>query len=330
MKLLVTGSAGHLGEALMRALPGLGHSPVGMDINPSEYTDVVGPVTDAARVREAMAGVEAVLHVATLHKPHVASHSKQDFIDTNVTGTLCLLEAAVELGVRRVVFTSTTSAFGAALIPAPGGPAAWIEESAAGLPKNIYGVTKLAAEDLCALFARKHGLNCTVLRTSRFFPEADDSKEVRDRFSQENAKANEFLFRRVDLLDVVHAHECALRDGVPSVSGGFARYIISATSPFQREHLGDLRRNPGAVVAALYPEFSKIYAAAGFHMFDDIARVYVNDHARQGLGWVPRYDFARILAQISAGQPIGSDLARAVGVKGYHDEVFDDGPYPVE
>jgi len=327
MKILVTGSAGHLGEALMRVLPEMGYAPVGMDLNASRFTDQVGTLCEPGFVAEAMAGMKAVLHTATLHKPHVATHSKQDFIDTNITGTLNLLEAAAKQGIRDFVLTSTTSAFGDALNPAIGAPAAWITEAVTGQPKNIYGVTKTAAEDLCALFARKHGMNCTVLRTSRFFPEPDDSKDIRAGFADENAKANEFLFRRVDLRDVVTAHECALRAVPP---GGFAKYIISASSPFRQQHLGDLRHDPGAVVGALYPEFAAIYDAASYRMFADIGRVYVNGSARNELGWAPEYDFGRVLEQIAAGQPVGSDLARTVGAKGYHSEVFEDGPYPVE
>ena len=101
-----------------------------------------------------MAGVEAVLHAATLHKPHVATHSRQEFVDTNVTGTLNLLEEAAAAGVGAFVFTSTTSVFGDALVPPPGAPAAWITEDVVPVPKNIYGVTKVAAEDLCQLFHR--------------------------------------------------------------------------------------------------------------------------------------------------------------------------------
>ena len=74
------------------------------------------------------------------------------FVDTNVTGTLNLLEEAVAAGVGRFVFTSTTSAFGRALTPPPGAPAAWVTEDVAPVPRNIYGVTKIAAED--ALRAR--------------------------------------------------------------------------------------------------------------------------------------------------------------------------------
>ena len=123
-----------------------------------------------------MRGVQAVFHAATLHKPHVATHSRQDFVDTNITGTLNLLEEAATAGVESFVFTSTTSVFGDALVPPAGAPAAWVTEDVTPVPKNIYGVTKAAAEDLCQLFHRNQGLACIVLRTSRFFPEEDDNK----------------------------------------------------------------------------------------------------------------------------------------------------------
>ncbi len=72
--------------------------------------------------------------------------------------------------------------------------------------KNIYGATKVAAEDLCELAARDQGLPVVVLRTSRFFPEADDRDDVRASFIDTNLKVNEFLYRRVELSDVVRAH----------------------------------------------------------------------------------------------------------------------------
>jgi UDP-glucose 4-epimerase len=136
-----------------------------------------------------MSGVEVVLHAATLHKPHVGTHSRQEFVDTNVTGTLNLLEAAVSEGVKSFVYTSTTSVFGDALVPGAGAPAAWITEEVTPVPKNIYGVTKTAAEDLCQLFHRNQRLPCIVLRTSRFFPEEDDNEEVRKVFFRRECKS---------------------------------------------------------------------------------------------------------------------------------------------
>ncbi|MBS0590342.1 MAG: NAD(P)-dependent oxidoreductase, partial [Proteobacteria bacterium] len=194
MKILVTGSSGHLGEALMRRLREDRREAVGIDILPSAWTDHVGTIADRNFVARCMRGVDVVLHAATLHKPHVATHSRQDFVDTNISGTLNLLEEAVAGKAKAFVYTSTTSAFGDALTPPPDAPAAWITEDVAPIPKNIYGVTKVAAENLCQLFRRKFALPCLVLRTSRFFPEADDNKHMRDSYADANIKANEFLY----------------------------------------------------------------------------------------------------------------------------------------
>ncbi len=115
MKVLVTGSAGHLGEALVRTLRDLQYEVVGLDILASPFTTQIGSIADRSWVRRCMRGVEIVWHAATLHKPHVATHTMQDFVDTNITGTLALLEAAVAAGVGCFLYTSTTSTFGAAL-----------------------------------------------------------------------------------------------------------------------------------------------------------------------------------------------------------------------
>src|SRR5215831_13942884 len=138
-RVLVTGSAGHLGEALVRVLREQGRDVVGLDLLASPFTTVTGPVTDRAVVRRCLEGVGTVLHAATLHKPHIGSHSRQDFVDTNVSGTLTLLEEAVAAGVESFVFTSSTSVFGRALTPLPGEPATWITEDVTPVPRNIYG-----------------------------------------------------------------------------------------------------------------------------------------------------------------------------------------------
>jgi UDP-glucose 4-epimerase len=326
MTVLVTGSAGHLGEALMRTLPDAGHPAIGIDITPSAFTTAVGSITDRAFVRRCMQGVRAVFHAATLHKPHVATHSPQDFVDTNITGTLVLLEEAVTAGVDAFIFTSTTSTFGRALTPMPGMPAAWITEDVAPVPKNIYGVTKVAAESLCELVHRSEGLPCLVLRTSRFFPEPDDNADVRQRYDDTNIKVNEILYRRVDVQDVVTAHLLALEK---ASAIGFGRYIVSATTPFSAEDVQALRLDAPAVVRRLFPEYEEAYARRGWVMFPSLDRVYINTLARTELGWRPRYDFAHALASLAAGEDYRSPLARAIGSKGYHAQVFRDGPYPV-
>jgi nucleoside-diphosphate-sugar epimerase len=314
MKILVTGSTGHLGEALMRTLRERNMPVLGVDILPSPFTDVVGSIADRAVVDACMPGVTHVLHAATLHKPHVATHPPQAFVDTNVTGTLNLLEAAVANRVRAFIFTSTTSTFGDALTPPRGSPAAWITEDVVPIPKNIYGVTKTAAEDLCRLFHRDQKLPCLILRTSRFFPEEDDLAERRA-YDQPNLKANEYLYRRVDVEDVVSSHLVAM-DKAPTL--GFGKFIITATSPFQRADLAQLGVDAPAVLARYFPEFPSIYAKLGWTMLPTLDRVYVNTRAREVLGWQPKYDFAHVLRCVAAGAEYRSPITLNIGSKGYH------------
>jgi UDP-glucose 4-epimerase len=327
-RVLVTGSSGHLGEALVRVLRERGVPVAGLDLKPGPYTAITADLADRDAVRAALSGgalsgaalsgggFTAVLHAATLHKPHLGSHSKRDFIDANVIGTLNLLEESVAAGARAFVYTSTTSAFGRALRPAPGEPAAWITEDVRCVPRNIYGVTKVAAEDLCQLARAEHGLPVLVLRTSRFFPEGDDDDAVRAEYPDGNVKANELLYRRVDIADVADAHLLAL-ERAPEI--GFGTYIISATTPFTRQDMAAVRRDMGAVVLEKYPDLKDIYTRLGWRLFPAIDRVYVNARARAELGWKPRYDFRSVLDALKRGADPRSPLARAVGAKGYHD-----------
>lgn len=326
MRVLVTGSAGHLGEALVRILRDLNHDVVGLDILESPFTTHVGSITDRSRVRRCMNGVQTVLHAATLHKPHVGTHSRQEFVDVNVTGTLNLLEESVAAGIESFVYTSTTSVFGDALIPPQGAPAAWITEDVTSVPKNIYGVTKAAAEDLCQLFHRNQRLPCIVLRTSRFFPEEDDNAKVRAAYSDANAKANEFLYRRVEIEDVVSAHLLAI-ERAPAI--GFRKYIISATTPFLPGDLAELRIDAPQVVRQRVPDYEAEYHRRGWKMFPSIDRVYVNERAGRELGWKPRYDFRHVIDRLKAGDDLRSPLAQLIGSKGYHSKTFSDGPYPI-
>ena len=327
MPILVTGSAGHLGEALMRTLRDAGRDAVGIDVKETPFTDKVGSITDRRFVKQCMQDAHAVLHTATLHKPHVATHTRQDFVDTNITGTLNLLEEAAEAGAGAFVFTSTTSVFGRALTPPGRAPAAWITEDVAPLPKNIYGLTKLAAEHVCELFHTIRGLNCLILRTSRFFPEADDRREIRQSYDDANVKVNELLYRRADIEDIVSAHVLAVEKAHII---GFGRYIVSATTPFTRDDLHELRTDAAAVARRHVPRSERVYARRGWSMFPSIDRVYVNERARNELGWRPSYDFARVIDLVDVGEDPRSPLARAIGSKGYHAQAFAGGPYPID
>lgn len=326
MTILVTGSAGHLGEALMRTLRGKGRDARGADILESPFTDLKGDIADPDFAARAVKGASAVIHAATLHKPHVATHTMRQFVDTNITGTLNLLEAAAREGSESFILTSTTSTFGEAMKPPHGAPAVLVTEKLEPVPKNIYGVTKLAAENLCRLVHKKHKLPCIVLRTSRFFPEMDDSAAIREGYDDLNVKVNELLYRRADIADIVDAHLLAIERARDI---GFGRYIVSATTPFTPDDLAELGRDAPAVLKR-YAGYEAEYERRGWRMFDTLDRVYVNDLARAELGWRPKTDFFTALDSLKRGESPFSAMKDAIGKKGYHDRVFDDGPFPVD
>lgn len=326
VRILLTGSAGHLGEALARTLSPL-HEVVGLDRTPSPFTSVVGSITDADVVERAADGVDAVLHTATLHKPHIVTHGRREFVDTNIAGSLNLLEAAAKARVRSFVYTSTTSVYGHSLSPGLEAPAAWITEDVVPLPKNIYGITKKAAEDLCELFHRKYDLPCVILRTSRFFPDEDDDAAVRSAYRDGNVKANELCYRRADIEDVVEAHLLAM---ARASELRFGRYVISATTPFTRSDATRLRMDAPGVLGERVPGYEREYARRGWKMFPSIDRVYDNTLARRELGWEPRWTFDHALERLAAGAEARSSLAAKIGFKGYHAGRFPDGRYPVD
>lgn len=299
MRILLTGSSGWLGRFLAPRLRLEGHRVVGLDVAPGSDTDVLGSVADRSLVDGVFAehGIEAVVHAGALHKPDIARYPKQAFVDVNVAGTLNLLEAAAAAGNDRFVFTSTTSLMvSEALHGGALDRAAWMTEDYGPLePRNIYGITKLAAERLCRLAHREHGLAICILRTSRFFPEEDDTHR---RPSGPNIKANEFLNRRLTVEDAAEAHVAALAKA-PEL--GFGTFIVSAAPPFAPEDCEALALDAATVVARLFPEAPELYARAGWTLPERIDRVYVPAAAEARLGFRARTDFASILEAMARG-----------------------------
>lgn len=312
----------------MLSLPSLGYTPIGIDILESANTTHVGSIADRDFVASLFCRyptIRHVLHAATLHKPHVDSHSKSDFVDVNITGTLNLLEEAAarkDKTVESFVFISTTSTFGRALSPRPGEPAAWITEDVVPIPKNIYGVTKVAAEDLCRLLQVQTDLPVVVLRTSRFFPEADDDADRRALVGgggdgDENLKVLELVYRRVDIADVVSACMCAMGKARELRWG---KYVISAPPPFcnDPEVLKRLDSGAGEVYAECVPGIKDVFEKKGWRFLPRLDRVYDSSKAIQELGWQPRYTIQHAVGKIMAGEEWRSDLTFKVGKKGYH------------
>jgi UDP-glucose 4-epimerase len=302
MHVVLTGSSGWLGRFLAPRLRAAGHTVVGLDVAPGPHTQVVGSVADAQAVAAAfaLAPVQGVIHAGALHKPDLARHPTQAFIDVNVSGTLNLLQAARAAGASRFVFTSTTSLMiSQAIRDETTEHAVWLDEGSGPLePRNAYGATKLAAEALCRVAWLEHRLPCVVLRTSRFFPEDDDTHTTP---SGPNLKANELLYRRHTVEDSAEAHLLALEQA-PAL--GFETFIVSALTPFVRDEAAELAHDAAAVIERHFPGTMALYAARGWTLPQRIGRVYDASRLQRVLGFCCRTDFAAVLQALREGAPL--------------------------
>jgi len=307
MKILVTGAAGWLCRVLIPILREAGHDPVGLDVAPGPHTDIVGSVADRALLETLFAAhrFDAVVHAGALHKPDIARYPAQAFVDVNVTGTLNLLELSAGIPGLRFVFTSTTSLMiSQAIRDERSDTAIWLDEESGPLePRNIYGVTKLAAEGLCRQHHLEHGLNTIILRTARFFPEEDDT--LRD-LPGPNLKANELLFRRATVRDMARAHLRAL-ERAPEIGHGI--YIVSAPTRFCRAEVAALKRDAASVIAQHYPDAPDLYRAAGWRLPRTIGRVYDGSRLTRELGFAYETGFESVLDALRAGEapPVDHD-----------------------
>ncbi len=277
---LVTGSSGQLGREIVQLLRARGYGVVGADLVPAATTDLLLDLRDAAAVARATQGVDAVVHAAALHGKHYElKFSRLDFVQTNIVGTLHLLDACRRHGIAKFLYTSTTSIYGAAMVHPD--RAVWVDEDLRPEPRDIYDITKQAAEALCRDFFEKEGVQAVVLRVARFLPEAA------------NLAANHRLYRGLDARDGALAHLLALEHDFSS----FETFNVAAGSPFQREDLILLKQAPERVIRRRLPGAQALYERLGWHWPASIDRVYSIEKARRILGFQPRYTAEYLLEQ---------------------------------
>ncbi len=281
MKILVTGASGRVGRASCVRLS-RSHEVVGLDASPTSTAHWVGDIGDAPLLERALRGVDAVVHVAALHAPHVARSSEAEFRRVNVEATRRLAELAARSGVLRFVFTSTTALYGDAATPAD--CAGWVTEDTVPRPRTVYHRSKLAAEAALREMAASSSMTVTILRMSRCFPEAAD------------IMAGYRLHRGIDARDVASGHEAALS----AKPGGVATYILSAATPFLPEDMLELKRDAAAVLRRRCPELIASLNARAWPLPTTIDRVYDSSRARAELAWAPRYGCDEVLRQYDA------------------------------
>jgi len=286
VRILLTGSSGRIGAAIGARLA-LRHRVTGVDRRAGPMTTSIMDIRDTTRVAALCRGIDAVVHTAALHVPDLASHGAAEFRSVNVDATRRLLEACGEAGVRRFVYTSTTSLYGDSLLPADGA-AVWVSESLPARPRDVYDQTKLAAEEACRA-ATGAGLACVSLRMSRCFPE--DPRLV----------AIYRLYRGVDARDVAQAHELALTADLPA----FEIFNISAQPPFQAADCRVLFADAGSLLVERFPWVRAEFARRGWLLPQSIDRVYVVDKAIERLGYRPVHDFGSLFSRQATGPAQG-------------------------
>ncbi|KAB1985953.1 NAD(P)-dependent oxidoreductase [Streptomyces triticiradicis] len=276
----MTGAAGLVGSAIARRLRAAGHPVTGVDRVPSPDTSVVADLRDPAAWRQALSGAGAVVHTAALHAPHVGVRPDDEFREINVGATRDLLDAAAAAGVRRFVYTSSTSVYGHALEPTD--EAVWVTEDVPCRPRDIYDETKLAAERL--VLSAADTMSTVCLRIARCFPEPPP------------VRARHRLHRGVDIADVADAHLLAVRRaqeaaGVLNIAGPY---------PWRAEDRNQLWHDPAALITRRLPEVATGFGRLGWALPMSIDRVYVSARADAVLGYRPRHGVTALLTETRA------------------------------
>ncbi len=158
MKIIVTGGTGFLGHHLIRALVKAGHQVKNIDLKPSPiYPTVVADVRDQARMLKEIIDADVVFHLASLIEAGESVKKPARYLDFNINGTLSVLEAMRQNGLKTFIFSSSAAIYGEPQnIP--------IKEDDRTLPISPYGATKLAMEALLNTYVKAHGFSGIALR----------------------------------------------------------------------------------------------------------------------------------------------------------------------
>jgi UDP-glucose 4-epimerase len=281
MRVLVTGSSGRLGAVTVNHLRAHGYVVMGIDVVPAETTDELIDILNKEAVLAITKNIDGIIHTAAIHGKHYElNYPREAFIDINIYGTLNLLNACIANGVSKLLYTSTTSIYGDAMVDTE--KAVWVDEELAIKPRDIYDITKQTAEQLCKDFFYREGLQTSVYRVGRFLPETD------------NLKLNHRLYRGLDERDGAEGLRLALAQTFPE----FEIFNITSSSPFNKDELVQLKHDPVSVITKHHPQAEAIYLSKGWAFPKSIDRVYVSDKAKRYFGYQPEFTFDYLLNNI--------------------------------
>lgn len=273
LRIMVTGSSGHLGSVVLRQGPSEGFLPTGVDLTTGPGGKVLD-ITDFSCLRKTMAGHDAVVHAAALHGTHVKRRSMQDFLQVNVQGTEHVLRAAADNGIPHVVLMSSTSVYGISKDPSVH-PTVMVDELTPARPNDANDLSKTLCEQVAEYAARVYGLSVTVLRAGRFF--------VDDPLPFQLLK----LTGAVDVTDVAQAVFRTLRAG----GGGYRVYCIAARTHFMKADLPLLGRDAGPVIENRYPGATRAAEIVGLKLPKRLHRIVAIERAACELGFRPKFSF---------------------------------------
>ncbi len=296
MKILVTGGCGFIGTNLVRLLSQSGHDVAVYDnlsrgrrewLDDCDVEIVQGDILDIARLEKALAGIEAVVHLAAYGSVIESITDPGPNFDNNVVGTFNVFSASSRAGVGKVVFAST----GGALIGNAEPP---VSEESLPRPISPYGASKLCGEAYCHAFGHAYDIDMVALRFANVFgPQSAHKKGAVTAFSKavmlgepmiifgDGSASRDFLY--VD--DLCHGIQLALEARLPGCS-------VFHLASGEETRVIDLAR--GIARVAGKPDHPIEHREKRRGEVDRNFATY--DRIREALGFEPSYSFEQGLA----------------------------------
>ena len=276
-RLGVTGASGHLGSHLCPELVKLGYDLICIDmVSPQKVYGKFRQTDfrDESSTRRALEGVELLMHCGSIHP--WKQYTDEQYLDMNVKGTWNVFRAASELGIERVILTSSIAAAGydpeLELCP--------VDESYQ-MPslRDMYSLTKRFQEEIARHFCGQEGMKAIALRASNFTPKPRLQTGVA------------LLSGCLVVEDVASAHLKAL-SAWERLQHDFEPFFITHTFPYSPEESRRLSDSPRPILERHFPGAWDWFEEHGVTL-RPVATLYDNSRAKRILGWQPEYTFVR-------------------------------------